>query len=89
MIDLKLDIPADIFDAEFSLAAFGARMRELAILELVRVKRMHEHEALELLGLERRELLEKMRACGIVPTENAFEEIKGELDKAIGLRAKK
>jgi hypothetical protein len=30
-----------------------------------------------------------MRACGIVPTENAFEEIKGELDKAIGMRAKK
>jgi hypothetical protein len=89
MVDLKLDIPADIFDAEFSLAAFGARMRELAILELVRVKRMHEHEALELLGLERRELLEKMRACGIVPTENAFEAIKGELDKAIGMRAKK
>jgi hypothetical protein len=87
-MDLKLDIPADIFDAEFSFAAFGARMRELAILELVRVKRMHEHEALELLGIERLELLEKMRACGIVPTENAFEQIKGELDRAIKTRAK-
>jgi DNA-binding NtrC family response regulator len=89
MIHLDLDIPADIFDAEFSAEAFAERMREVAILELVRVKRMHEHEALELLGIERRELLEKMKACGIVPTENAFEQIKGELEKAIKTRAKK
>jgi len=89
MIDLRLDIPADIFDAEFPLAAFSDRMREVAILELVRAKRMHEHEALELLGLERRELLEKMKACGIEPTENAFEQIKGELEKAIKTRAHK
>jgi DNA-binding NtrC family response regulator len=89
MIELKLDIPADIFDAEFPLASFSERMREVAILELVRVKRMHEHEALELLGLDRRELLEKMKASGIVPTENAFEKIKGELEKAIKTRAKK
>lgn len=88
MIDLRLDIPADIFDADFSLAKFSVRMREVAILELVRSKRMHEHEALELLGIERRELLEKMQKQGIVPTENAFEAIKGELDKAIKMRAK-
>jgi hypothetical protein len=50
---------------------------------------MHEHEALELLRIERRELLEKMKAHGIVPTENAFEQIKGELEKAIKTRAKK
>ncbi len=89
MIHLDLDIPADIFDAEFTLASFSERMREVAILELVRTKRMHEHEALELLGIERLELLEKMKACGIVPTENAFEQIKGELEKAIQTRAKK
>ena len=89
MIDLKLDIPADIFDGEFTLAAFSERMREVAILELVRSKRMHEHEALELLGIDRGELLEKMKASGIVPTENAFEAIKGELEKAIKMRAKK
>ena len=89
MIHLDLEIPADIFDAEFTLAKFARRMRELGILELVRVKRMHEHEALELLGIERRELLEKMRDCGIIPTENAFEAIKGELDNAIRSRTKK
>ena len=82
-MQLKIDIPDDIFDAEFSEAAFRDRLRELAILELVRVKRIHEHEALELLGLERRELVEKMKAAGIVPTENAFAEIKGALEKAI------
>jgi hypothetical protein len=89
MIDLKLDIPADIFDREFTLAAFNDRMREIAILELVRSKRMHEHEALELLSIDRQELLEKMKARGIVPTENAFEQIKGELEKAIKTRAMK
>jgi len=89
MIHLDLDIPADIFDKEYPLHGFAERMRELGILELVRIKRMHEHEALELLGLERRELLAKMKACGIVPTENAFEEIKGELEKAIKGRVKK
>jgi hypothetical protein len=89
MIDLKLDIPDDIFEGDFTEAAFKDRIRELAILELVRIKRMHEHEALELLGLERRELLEKMKECGIVPTENAFEEIKGQLQRAINERGKK
>ena len=89
MLHLDLDIPTDIFDKEYPLDAFSVRMRELGILELVRVKRMHEHEALELLGIERRELLEKMEACGIVATENAFEQIKGELEKAIKTRAQK
>ena len=89
MIELRIDIPADIFDAEFPLAKFSERMREVAVLELVRSKRMHEHEALELLGLERRELLAKMKEHGIVPTENAFEAIKGELEKAIKTRATK
>ena len=83
MLHLDLDIPADIFDKEYPVDAFAARMRELGILELVRSKRMHEHEALELLGLERRELLAKMRAVGIEPTESAFERIKGELESAI------
>ena len=86
MIHLDLEIPADIFDTEYPLELFAARMRELGILELVRSKRMHEHEALELLGLERRELLEKMRAVGIEPTENAFERIKGEMESAIKSR---
>ena len=89
MIHLELDIPDDIFDREFPLERFSVRMREVAILELVRSKRMHEHEALELLGIERRELLVKMKEFGIVPTENAFEAIKGELDRAIRTRAKK
>ena len=89
VLSLTLNIPADIFDAEYTLAAFSDRMRELGILELVRAKRMHEHEALELLGIERRELLEKMRACGIMPTESAFEKIKGELDQAIKTRIRR
>ena len=89
MIDLKLDIPADVFDAEYPEAAFRERMWELALLELVRSKRMHEHEVLEILRIERRELLDKMKAAGIVPTENAFEQIKGELQKAIDLKARK
>jgi phage head maturation protease len=85
-MQLKLDLPADIFDAEFTEDAFRARLRELAILELVRVKRLHEHEAQALLGVERWELVERMKAAGIAPTEEVFAEITGELKSAIAAR---
>lgn len=88
-MEIKLDIPADVFDAEFTEEAFKERVRELTILELVRVKRLHEHEAQTMLGLARWELVERMKACAIVPTENAFEQIKGELQKAIDSRGRK
>lgn len=89
LMEIKLDIPGNVFDASFTEAAFCARLRELAILELVRVKRIHEHEAQEMLGVGRWELVERMKACGIKPTENTFAEIKGELDKAIEARGRK
>ena len=86
VVNLKLDLPDDIFDAQFTEPDFAARVRELAILELVRVKRLHEHEAKEMLALERYELVERMKAAGIAPTEDVFAEIKGELTRAIDLR---
>ena len=82
-MNLKLDLPGDIFDAQFPEAVFAARIRELAILELVRVRRIHEHEAKQMLGLERWELVEKMKAVGISPTEDVFAGIQSELTKAI------
>ena len=82
-MDLKLELPGDVFDAKFPETDFAARVRELAILELVRVKRIHEHEAKQLLGLERWELVEKMKAVGIAPTEDVFAGIQSELTKAI------
>lgn len=88
-MDIKLDIPADLFDSQFTEAVFKERLRELALLELVRVKRLHEHEAQAMLGLSRWELLERMKAAGIVPTENTFEDIKGELEQAISARKRK
>jgi len=82
-MNLKLDLPEELFDAQFPEADFAARVRELAILELVRVKRIHEHEAKQMLGLERWELVEKMKAVGIAPTEEVFAGIQSELTKAI------
>jgi hypothetical protein len=82
-VNLKLDLPDDLFDTQFTAADFAARVRELAILELVRTNRLHEHEAKEMLALERWELVERMKAAGIAPTEDVFSEIKGELKKAI------
>ncbi len=87
-MELKIDLPADVFDDQFPEAEFGARVRELAILDLVRSKRLHEHEALELLAVGRRELIEKMKAQGFAPTEDLFNEIRGALDKAIAARRK-
>src|SRR5208282_6005773 len=86
IVNLKLDLPDDLFDAQFTESDFAARVRELAILELVRVKRLHEHEAKEMLALERFELVERMKAAGIAPTEDVFAEITGELTKAINSR---
>jgi len=86
IVNLKLELPDDLFDAQFTESDFAARVRELAILELVRVKRLHEHEAKEMLALERYELVERMKAAGIAPTEDVFAEIKGELTKAIDSR---
>ena len=82
-MNLKLDIPEDVFDAKFPEPDFAARVRELAILELVRVKKIHEHEAKAMLGLERWQLVEKMKAVGIAPTEDVFAGIQSELKKAI------
>jgi len=86
ILNLKLELPDDLFDATFTETDFAARARELAILELVRVKRIHDHEAKEMLGLERYELVERMKAAGIAPTEDVFAQIKGELTRAIDSR---
>jgi hypothetical protein len=83
IVNFKIDLPDDLFDAQLTESDFAARVRELAILELVRLKRLHEHEAKEMLSLERYELVERMKAAGIAPTEDVFAEIKGELTKAI------
>lgn len=79
----SLELPGDIFDAEFPESDFLARLRELAILELLRVRRLHEHEALRMLGVDRPELLRRMEAAGIAPTEKLFGAIKHELDNAV------
>ena len=83
---IKLDLPADIFDDNLSEHDFRARVRELAILELVHIKRLHEHEAQRMLGMERWELVERMERAGIAPTEKVFDRLKDELGDAIAAR---
>jgi len=85
-MDIRIELPADLFDAQFSEADFRARVRELAILELVRVKRLHEHEAQDLLDLTRWQLVERMKAAGVEPTEEVFSGIRDELNEAIKAR---
>ena len=84
---ITLDLPADVFDDGFSEDAFAERMRQWAILALVDARRLHEHEAARMLGLERWELVERMEAQGIRPTEKVFEEIRAQLAGAIAARA--
>jgi DNA-binding NtrC family response regulator len=85
-VEIKLDLPADIFDDNLRVQDFRARVRELAILELVRLKRLHEHEAQRMLGVERWELVERMERVGITPTEKVFDLLKNELGDAIAAR---
>ncbi len=89
IVNLKIDLPDDIFDANLTESDFADRVRELAVLELVRGKRLHEHEAKTILALERYELVERMKAVGIAPTEDVFAEIKGEITKAIDSKRRK
>jgi len=84
----EIDLADDIFDDQFPADLFRARLFELAVLELVRSKRMHEHEAAELLNVSRWQLVEKMKAAGFAPTEEVFAGIRGELDRAISSRKK-
>ena len=84
---ITLDLPADVFDDGFSEAAFTERIRQWAILALVDAHRLHEHEAARMLGLERWELVERMEAQGIRPTEQVFEEIRAQLTGAIAAHA--
>jgi hypothetical protein len=85
-MEFKIDLPPDLFDERFPEAKFVERVRELALLELLRARRMHEHEVAEMLGCERWELVEKMKAVGIAPTEDIFREISGGLNDAIAAR---
>jgi len=82
-MNISLDLPADLFDEGFTADAFATRVREFAVIELLRAKRLHEHEAARILAVERWELVEKMEHAGIVPTEKEFDKIKGELGDAI------
>jgi lactoylglutathione lyase len=86
---VTLDLPADVFDAGFAEDAFAERVRQWAVLALVDAHRLHEHEAARMLGVERWELVERMEAEGMRPTEKVFEEIRGQLGRAIAVRAEK
>lgn len=83
---IEIDIPADLFDGQFRAEDFAARVREFAVLELIRARRLHEHDAARILGLERWDLAALMEHAGIVPTEKQFDEIKGELGRLVAAR---
>ena len=83
---IDIDIPADLFDGQFRAGDFAARVREFAVLELIRARRLHEHDAARILGRERWELAALMERAGIVPTEKQFDEIKGELGRLVAAR---
>jgi hypothetical protein len=88
-VEIKLDIPAGVFDGQFPAEQFEARVREFAVLELIRAKRLHEHEAAALLGVERWDLVAQMERAGIVPTEKEFAAIRSALGDAIAARGAK
>lgn len=83
---ITLDLPSDVFDDAFPEAVFADRVRQSALLALVDARRLHEHEAARMLGLERWELVERMQAAGMRPTEAVFEEIRADLGEAIAKR---
>jgi lactoylglutathione lyase len=85
-VKISLDLPSGVFDDAFPESAFADRIRQWALLALVDARRLHEHEAARILGLERWELIERMQAAGMRPTEAVFEEIRAHLGEAIAAR---
>jgi hypothetical protein len=63
-LEIRFDIPDGLFDDDFTAAAFDIRVREFAVIELTRAKRLHEHEAAGMFALERWELVERMEWAG-------------------------
>ena len=61
-METKIDLPADVFGAQFPQA--DSAVRVLAIVDLVRAKCLREREAQEMLGVQRWELIERMREAG-------------------------
>jgi DNA-binding NtrC family response regulator len=88
-MEIKLELPSDVFDEQFRAEDFTRRVRDFAIFELLRAKRLHEHEAQRMLGLERWELVERMERAGIEPTEKVFDQLKDELTRAVSGRQKR
>ncbi|HTQ23179.1 MAG TPA: lactoylglutathione lyase [Candidatus Binataceae bacterium] len=86
---VTLDLPADVFDGAFTEDRFAERVRQWAILVLLDAHRLHEHEAAKILGVERWELVARMEAEGMRPTEKVFEEIRGELGRAVAARGER
>jgi phage head maturation protease len=83
---IKLDLPSGVFDDAFTAEDFESRVREFAVIELLRARRLHEHEAQRILGIERWELVERMERGGVAPTEKIFDGLKAELNGAIAAR---
>ncbi|HJU28862.1 MAG TPA: hypothetical protein VJ718_06815 [Candidatus Binataceae bacterium] len=88
-MEIKLDLPADVFDDAFTTENFESRVREFAVMELLRARRLHEHEAQRILSIERWELVERMERTGIPPTEKIFDGVKIELSNAITARRRR
>lgn len=88
-MEIKLELPADVFDHSFTTEDFEARVREFAVIELLRARRLHEHEAQRILGVERWELVERMERAGVAPTEKVFDGLKAELTNAIAARRRR
>lgn len=86
---ITLDIPVEVFDDDFTAAAFEARVREFAIIELIRAKRLHEHEAARILEIDRWDLIDKMEQAEIVATQKEFDQIKGDLGAAIEAKSRR
>ena len=76
-----VELAAPVFNRQ---GYVGASMRDLISATGLEKGGIYNHfGSKEMLALERYELVERMKAVGIAPTEDVFAEIKGELTKAI------
>ena len=82
-VKVEVEEPDDVFDREYAEAAFGAGGRELAILELVRLRAAARAQGFAASRNRALGIAWQNEAGGIAPTEQIFSSIKSELQGAV------
>ena len=79
---VELELPDDAFGEDFDQETFCAKVREAAVMRLLREHRISQGKAAELLGLSRDQCLGLMASHGVPVVDLSPEKLELELRQA-------